>query len=89
MQENTYQALLITDGTHSYTVFTYKCRLLEWGDDATISFNAPGGFYHNHELSYPGIDCVNYPISVWSNIVYYLSNVSLVVQLPGELTSSE
>ena len=86
IQENTYQAILITDGTYSYAVFTYKCGLLEWGDDATIGFNAPGGFYHNHELSYPGIDCVNYPNSNWSNIVYLLSNVTPEVELTSKLT---
>ena len=53
-------------------MFTYKCGLLEWGDGATIGVNAPGSFYHNHELSYPGIDCANQPRSVWSNIVYFL-----------------
>ena len=74
-QENTYQAILITDGTHSYAVFTYKCGLLQWGEGAIIGFNAPGEFYHNQELSYPGIDCVNYPTSVWTNIVYFLSGV--------------
>ena len=86
MQENTYQTILITDGTHSYAVFIYKCGLLEWGDDPTIGFNAPGDFYHNHEISYPGIDCVNYPNSNWSNIVYLLSNVIPEVELTSKLT---
>ena len=86
MQENTYQAILITDGTYSYAVFTYKCGLLEWGEGATIGFNAPGGFYHNHELSFPGIDCVNHQNSTWSNIVYLLSNFTPEVELTSKLT---
>ena len=81
MQENTYQAILITDGTQSYAVFIYKCGLLEWGDGATIGFNAPGGFYHNHEISHPGVDCVNYPISNWNNVVYLLSHVTPEVEM--------
>ena len=75
---------MITDGTHSYTVFTYKCGLLEWGSGATIGFNAPGGFYDNHELSFPGLDCVNEPASVWSNIVYLLSNDSTEFEVPSK-----
>ena len=74
--------MLITDGTYSYTVFTYQCGLLEWGNGATIGFNAPGENFDNHDPSYPDIACLNQPISDWSNVVYLLSNDSTEFEIP-------
>ena len=72
---NTFQVVLITDGTKSYTVFTYECPDVQWGNDATIGFNAGGTYFENHEYSgstnAPGIDCIAQP-EIVSNIVYDL-----------------
>ena len=58
-KENTFQAVLITDGEYSYTVFTYKCGLLEWGSGATIGFNSAGGRYANNDPSSSAVACDN------------------------------
>ena len=75
MQENNYQAVLLTDGTQSYTVFTYKCGELNWvRDAAAIGFSAGPSLYANHLLSrrfnVRSIACLNSPESPWSNVVY-------------------
>ena len=83
MQTNTYQALVITDGVQSYTVFTYNCQLMEWTGlfrHATVGYNAGGEDFFNHELSgSPQINmiaCQNRQRNVdWSNLVYRLESV--------------
>lgn len=86
-QTNTFQAILITNGTKSYAVFTYMCNLIEWSDAATIGFDAGGEFYANHPLSGQfvsnAIDCVHQPDSVWNNVIYDL--VPWQLNLTGEL----
>ena len=76
-KQNTYQGIVITDGLDSYAVYIYKCGEMEWGDDATIGFNAAGDYYENHILSVTSqasdIACVNSAFSEWSNVVYRLS----------------
>ena len=75
-QTNTFQAIVITNGTKSYAVFTYMCNLVEWSDEAGIGFNAAGEFYANHPLSGQfvsnAIDCVHQPDSIWNNVIYDL-----------------
>ena len=79
-QTNSYQAILITNGTHSYAIFTYQCGSMGWAradySDATygtIGYWADGDFFKNHPLS--GISlaneiaCVN---TFWSNLGYRL-----------------
>lgn len=73
MQENTFQAILITDGTYSYTIFTYQCGLMEWDNGATIGFNAAGEIFANHNPSTADIACLNSPDTDWSNVVFLLS----------------
>ena len=75
LQENSYQAVLLTDGTQSYTVLTYKCGELNWGTSSTsIGFSAGPSLYANHPLSrrsnVRSIACLNSPESSWSNVVY-------------------
>ena len=75
LQENNYQVVLLTDGTQSYTVFTYKCGELNWGTSSTgIGFSAGPSLYANHPLSrrsnVRSIACLNSPQSPWSNVVY-------------------
>ena len=89
-QTNTFQAVLITNGTKSYAVFTYMCDRIEWSDEATIGFDAGGEFFTNHPLSGQfvsnAIDCVHHPDSVWNNVIYDL--VPRQQSVPGEHKSS-
>ena len=86
--QNTFQAILITDGTYSYTIFTYKCGLMEWDNGATIGFNAAGNPYANNDPSSRAIACVNTPESDWSNVVYVLSNANPEDPAPRKLMSA-
>lgn len=79
MQENTFQAILITDGIYSYTILSYKCGLLEW-DGAVVGFKADGDFFENVD---PDVDCLNSPKSEYSNLIFLLSNESPEIPLPG------
>lgn len=72
-QENSFQAILITDGTYSYTIFTYQCGLMEWDNGATIGFNAAGEIFANHDPSTAAVACLNSPHSLWSNVIFGLS----------------
>ena len=77
VQTNTFQGILITNGTGSYTVFTYECGAIGWGGGATIGYKAAGSFYQNHALSgssAASIGCVNSPASQWNNVVYQLND---------------
>ena len=83
LQENTVQAILITDGNYSYTVFNYKCGLMEWDNGTTIGFNAAGGRYANNDPSSSDVACENIPYSEWSNVLYRLSDDSPEYPSPG------
>ena len=77
VQTNTFQGILITNGTGSYTVFTYECGAIGWGGGATIGYKAAESFYQNHALSgssAASIGCVNSPASQWNNVVYQLND---------------
>lgn len=87
MQENTYQTILITDGTYSYTIFIYKCGLLEWDNDATIGFNAAGDPYANNDPSSSDVACLNVQYSSWSNVEYLLSDESPETPVPRTSSS--
>ena len=70
--------MVASEGSTSYAIFTYKCDLLQWtSHNAAIGYSAGLEYYENHPLSRTAnvinIDCVNYPHSVWSNVVYKLS----------------
>ena len=82
-QENTFEAILITDGTYSYTIFTYKCGLMGWDNGATIGFKGSGDFFVNNDPSTSAVACLNDPKSHYSNIIYLLSNTSSEIPLPG------
>ena len=78
LQNNSYQAVLITDGQEkSFAVFTFKCGTLNWSGRATTGFNAGGNYYANHPLSKQwfssAISCLNNH-SVWNNVVYDLTS---------------
>ena len=76
LQTNTFQAILITNGSKSYAVFTYKCDQVSWSDEAGIGFNAGGEYYGNHPFSGQfvanAIDCVHNPDSPWNNVIFDL-----------------
>ena len=81
-QNNTYQAVLITDGAKSYAVYIYKCGLMGWSDDATIGWNAGGDLYENHPLS--GLPAANEIACVHQMQGSDLNNVIFDL-VPGEL----
>jgi hypothetical protein len=79
---NTFQAIIASQGSQSYTVFTYQCDKISWSLDgyfahASVGFSAGPYSFANHPLSnkanVTNIDCINQPDSVWSNVVYKLS----------------
>ena len=74
---NTFQGILITNGTKSYSVFTYECDQLEWSDEAVIGYNAGGEYNATHPLSGTllanAVDCLHSNINVTlNNIIYNL-----------------
>ena len=75
---------MITDGTYSYAIFTYKCGLLEWDNGVTIGFKASGDFYANNDPSSADVACLNTPESEYSNVIYVLSETSPEIPLPGK-----
>ena len=83
VQENSYQALVITDYANTYAVFTYNCDMLEWSGNwqhAVVGINARGDTFSNHPASgfkvvKTAVACPNnllYKVP-WSNIVYKIS----------------
>ena len=87
LQENTYQALVITDGKDSYTVFTYMCDLIQWSGlwrYPTIGYNAAGTLFANHPLTgreeANQIDCISNS-SQYTNVVYKISADPNLIQL--------
>ena len=83
LQNNTFQGLVITNGTRSYAVFTYRCGLLQWSGldgfypHAVIGYNMRGQFI-NHPLSgfsqVLNVACSNTPATPWSNLVYAIGD---------------
>ena len=78
LQSNTYQAVVVTDGSSTYTVFTYLCNDL---DNTTLGGRI--GYYNDscnfveHEFSLAQMSfmvaCANEEETPWSNIVYHLT----------------
>ena len=71
---NTFQGILITDGTDSYAVFIYECGGMEWGG-GVIGWQASPSHYASHSRS---ADSQNSNIgclysSSYSAVVYKLS----------------
>ncbi len=77
-QENTFQAIVITNYTSSYSVFTYRCGDLNspgFYYKSSVGINAGSSFSYNHPMSgtndITNIACTN-PSSQWNNIAYQL-----------------
>ena len=84
LQVNTFQGVLITNGTKSFSIFTYTCDQLEWSDESTVGYNAAGDYTDTHPLSGTlyanALDCLHTNIDVSiNNIVYDL--------VPGQLNT--
>ena len=47
---NTFQGILIADGSSSYAVFIYECGGMEWGG-GVIGWQANTSQYNSHSLS--------------------------------------
>ncbi|CAI8030562.1 Low-density lipoprotein receptor-related protein 4 [Geodia barretti] len=87
-KRNSFQAVLTTDGTKSYAVFTYKCSSMEWANQPTIGTNAGGTTYNNSDLTGENyafkIGCVHTGLpNDTNNVVYDL------VPNPDNLMSSQ
>ena len=80
LQENTFQAIVVTDYTSSYAVFTYRCGDLNspgFQHYSTIGINADNAFSFNHQLSgYEAIIDVSCANGEWNNLVYELNRDS-------------
>ena len=84
LQENTFQAFLVSDGTYSYAIFTYKCGEMEWDRGPTIGYNAGGEKFSNNNPSSSAVACLNTPESDYSNVIYLLSNESPEIPIPSK-----
>lgn len=82
-QTNTFQGIVVTDGSKSYAVYTYYCGGLYWLNPATIGFNAPPSTYNNHpitgtDLTPDNVACVHRD-SPWNNVIFDLEPNPIVL----------
>ena len=75
--------MIASHGSLSYTVFIYQCDLIKWRKhNAAIGYTAGPHFFQNHPLSRTpnviNIDCVNQPTSNLSNVVYDITNGTVI-----------
>ena len=87
-QINTFQGILITNGTQSYSVFTYECDRMEWSDGATIGYNAGVEYHETHPLSGTitanAVDCLHSDINITvNNIIHNLAFSTHYVTSPA------
>ena len=88
LQENSYQAIITTDGSRSYAIFTYDCNKMGWSGDgkdyyAAVGFDANGELFQNHPASRydvvaQAVACENMPCSNPINHIVYSLNASAV-----------
>lgn len=80
-QTNNYQAVLVTNGTASYVLFTYNCEEMGWSGDmwgnyATIGYSVEGEYYANNLFSNLKeaikVACLNTLDTNWSNVLLSL-----------------
>ena len=70
--------MIASQGSTSYAIFTYKCNLVQWTrNSAAIGYSTGNDSFADHPFSRTSrvtdIDCLNYPSSAWSNVVYNLN----------------
>ena len=79
LQSNTYQAIVTTDGSSTYTVYTYFCMHLDNTTSGRIGYYIDPENFIEHRLSIDripyDISCENVPVSPWTNVIYRLSGV--------------
>ena len=79
LQTNTFQAVIVTDGTNSFAIFIYRCGDLQWPGHigATIGFGAGSEFVSNNWLSgtpnVTSIACLNSPDNQFVTLIYKLT----------------
>ena len=81
-QQNNFQAVVVTNGLQSYTVFTYQCGELNWklgysSFRASIGYSVKYTSFVNHPFSQQAnvtdIACLNQHCPPWTNVVYKIS----------------
>ena len=84
LQENTFQAVLITDtNQNTYAIFIYECGLMEWDNGATIGYAAGTEHYDNHYPSSSNIACENILTDNITNVFYSLHAAEPLPTEPG------
>ena len=79
MQNNTFQTVMVTDGTNSFAMSIYQCGDIQWTGyyDPTIGFGAGSEFVSNHWLSgsqnVDSIACLNSPDNQFFTLLYKLT----------------
>ena len=80
--QDSFQGVLVTDGTKSYCLFLYQCDLLE-SSRASIGFSSSGNFFFNHQLSLSPssseVACGNTPDSNWNSLLYQIHYDGIVI----------
>ena len=89
---NSFQGVIITDGSVSYAVFLYACSYMRWSGNAVIGWQASSSYYRNHPLSGASnakqIACLNNATSYYNTVLFKLSSVSkLVIQIKYNIHS--
>ena len=56
LQTNNYQAIVVTNNTRTFVIFTYTCGEIQWSAlgrnrAAVVGYNARGDYYDNHPSS--------------------------------------
>ena len=73
LQINTYQGIVITNGTKSFAVFIYNCELLNPRSVAGIGYYFSSTLFEEHPLSNTNrsstIACEN-PHSPWNSVIF-------------------
>ncbi len=89
---NTFQAVVITDGSLSFALFIYRCGEMDWfGVPTVIGFIAETSFFANHRLADSGdareIACRNSNDTVWSNVLYQIALGVIEPTVPPSMPS--
>ena len=78
LQTNTFQAVMVTDGTNSFAIFIYRCGDLQWSGGATIGYGASSEMFSNHRFSgtffTTSIACLNTPDNQFVTLLYEITN---------------
>ena len=88
LQDNTFQAILVTNGTKSYSIFTYKCGEIEWSGPVSVGYNAPPNTYYNHPLTLTSLPinalACSHLESEWNNVITDLQPGNVILPSPPQ-----